>query len=586
MGNIIKTIRYNLLVATFAVAAIIYFSGTLGTGEYLNNRTAYGYGGGLGYLVQPIVAINDTLYMPEGPREGRLFHKAANNSLLELEIPPVASDSFAAYMAEDLPVNPALAPTCNNSSAYVAGGRVYNLAAFDDKDNSLQEFKKKLTVSITISELPQDLSDMGIYYLDANNRWKLVQKAYFTPQNKTAFQVDSLAIFAVLKAPGLPSTIESAGNCFDAPAPISGLVLGAKRYAVGALLRTPDYKVYIVDQNDIKYLENLEGREGQKIFNITFEEFENIKANGPYIGGIRTQGDIIVGGGDPIVRSGEQSVLGVKTKRVEGTRIYSDGALIRTPDGKTYLVENADIRYVANLSSDIYQWAGTRIYDVDYDELEIYRNQRIIPEIEEVTNVKKYQDGELLRTRDWKVYIIDGNQVKHIATLPSLSQTTYMGKVIHDIDYGVLAQYRGLDIPAAQSAVLGVKDYANGTLLRTPDHKVYIVEDNTLNHVATLSELNSYAGQNIFNISFEEFTELTTVKEEGPKPTIGGPQRVLGVKQYADNTLIRTPDWKLYRIVDGQIQLIAIFPGPTTSYQGERFYDVDYAVLTEYSKVK
>lgn len=586
MNNLLKTTRYNLLVAIFAVAAIIYLSGSLGVGEYLNNRAAYGYGGGLGYLTQPVVAINQTLYMPAGLREGRLFHKAANNSLLELEIPPVASDNFAAYKAEDLPVNPALAPTCDNPNAFVAGGRIFNLSAFDENNKAIKEFKRKVTISLTIPELPSDLSDMGVYYLDANNRWRLVQKAYFTPQNKTAFQVDSLAVFAVIKAVGLPKVIESAGNCFDAPKPIAGLVLGAKRYAVGVLLRTPDYKVYIVRENTIEYLSNLQGTEGQKIFNITFEELKNIQEYGPEIGDYQTEGNIIVGGGDPIVRGGSQSVLGVKTKRVEGTRIYSDGALLRTPDNKVYLVENPDVRYVADLPKDIYQWAGTRIYDINYDELEIYRDQRIVPEIEEVTNVRKYQDGELLRTRDFKVYVIDGNIVRHIATLPATSQDTYLGKVIHDVDYGVLTSYRGLDVPVGPSAVLGVKDYADGTLLRTPDHKVYIVSKNTLKHVATLTELNSYAGQNIFNITFDQFNELIDEKAEQPEPTIGGQQKVLGVKQYADGTLFRTPDWKLYRVVNGQVQLIAIFPGSQTEYHGEKFYDVDYAVLAEYSRVK
>ncbi len=588
MLNIIKNAKYNIFLGASAVLTIIYLSGNLGAGEFLNNHVAFGYGGGLGYLIQPVVASNQPLYLP-AQREGRLFDKTDNNMLLELEIPPATATGPWVFESEDLVVNPGLAPTCYNPDAFVAGGRIFNLTSKNENNQPVATFNRNLTISITIPELPEDLSGMGVYYLDSNNRWRLIQKAYFTPQNKTAFQVNNLAVFAVINAPGLPKMIQTAGNCFEAPAPVSGQVLGIKKYAEGTLLRTPDHKVYIVEKESIRYISSpseLNQYTGKKIFNISFDELNRTKEEATLPEDIVLQGKVIEGGGDPIVRDEEQSVLGVKIKNIFGTRIYADGALLRTPDDKVYLVVNPTIVYIANLPQSIYQWAGNRIYDVGYDDIAEYRDQRIIPEIQEITNVKRFGEGELLRTRDWKVYIIENGTAKHIATLAGTADRYYQGKPINDVDYGILAQYKGSRIPAAPQQVLGIKQYADGTLLRTPDYKVYLVKDEKLKLIATLKELENYAGKKIFNINFEELASLKEQENIAASGVIGGGQKVLGIKQYADGTLLRTPDYKLYQIVDQKIKHIGNVPGPQDSYDGKKVLDVDYAVIAEYERLK
>lgn len=56
------------------------------------------------------------------------------------------------------------------------------------------------------------------------------------------------------------------------------------------------------------------------------------------------------------------------------------------------------------------------------------------------------------------------------------------------------------DTPVVPSALAKAK-YANGTLLRGPNWKVYVVNKNKLTRVATVSQLRNYKGKKIINIS-------------------------------------------------------------------------------------
>jgi len=582
MSALLNHQKNNIIFGLGISLAVLIFSQNLGAGEYLNNHVAFGYGG-VAYF-RPITAVNEPLYLPDPSREGRLYYKATNNSLIDLEVPPRSTNFVVFYKGADLPLNPSLAPTCYENNATVIGSRLYDFTAVDENDKEVNSFNRKLTVSLAIPELPQDLSDIGVYYLDTNNRWQLIPEAKFNPQNKTSFQVFNLAVLAVMKAPDLPTMIQSAGNCFQAPTPLAGQVLGVKKYADGALLRTPDFKIYVVLGNEFRYIASPAELKNyrSKIFDISFDEFNNLKKS--INEEIITQGDVIVGGGDPILRETGQ-VLGVKTQYFANTRIYADGALLRTPDNKVYLVANPEVKFIANLSKDIYQWAGNRIYDISFDDLALYRDQRII-ENEEVNNVPKFSNGNLLRTRDWKVYEIQNGKAVHIATLPVANQDYYQGKKVYDIDYGVLAQYTGLAVPASPKEVLGVKQYADNSLLRTPDFKVYVLTGGKLNLIATLRELQNYAGRNIINISFDELNRLMPKPLPTTQETIGGPQKVLGIKQYADGTLLRTPSWKLYEVVNQKVQLLANYQVLSDTYLGKKIFDVDFSVIAEYELLK
>ncbi len=592
-----KSIRQSVLFGGGALLALIIVTGQLGAGEYLINRMVLaGYGGAGMLMPRAVVAINRPLLIPDPQLEGRLFHKASNNMLLELEIPPVAFNGPSTVVAEDILVGANIQPVDVSVDNYIIGGRVFSITAKNDQNVSIDQFRSKLTITLTVPELPEDQDNLGAYYLDGNNRWTLIQRATFDPRNKTAFQVDNLAVVAILNAPGLPEKIEATGNIFPAllrtraGVPVGQAVLGAKQYALNTLVRTPDKKVYLLESQGprhINTLGELASFGNKKIFDISFPELDQ------YRGSIVFSGQISSNGGNPVIKNTQ--VLGVKTERVEDARLYADGALLRTPDNKVYVVENRTVTHVATLPQSLYQWAGRRVYDISMEELGQYRTQRVVEEIQEVNTVLAFKEGDLIRTRDWKVYTIDSNTIRHIATLPNLSQTEYQGKKIHDVDYGVLTQYRDRRDPqSTKTAVLGAKSYAVGSLLRTPDSKVFLVTGSKqVRHLASLAELQAQGAKTIINITAADlnaFLNPPTIDAGQVSPenrnVAGGPQRVLGVKQYADGTLLRTSDWKLYVVENQAVRVIANVPAPQLQYQGKPILDVDFEVIAEYTRTQ
>ena len=122
--------------------------------------------------------------------------------------------------------------------------------------------------------------------------------------------------------------------------------------------------------------------------------------------------------------------------------------------------------------------------------------------------------------------------------------------------------------PAAVQKVLGVKAYANGTLIRGTDKKIYVVSNGTLIHVATLKQLAKYAGKEIINVD----DSIITSYQKG---------EVLGVQVYANGTLIRGTDKKIYVIVNGKKQHINSLK-ELAKYAGKEIFNVADSVITQY----
>ena len=88
--------------------------------------------------------------------------------------------------------------------------------------------------------------------------------------------------------------------------------------------------------------------------------------------------------------------------------------------------------------------------------------------------------------------------------------------------------------------VLGEKKFADGTLLRGTDNKIYVVMNNTLGHITSLKELAKYAGK-------------TILKTEDSVIASFSKTAVLGAKKYANGTLIKAEDdVKIYVIKAGK----------------------------------
>ncbi|RJQ35734.1 DUF5011 domain-containing protein [Candidatus Parcubacteria bacterium] len=119
----------------------------------------------------------------------------------------------------------------------------------------------------------------------------------------------------------------------------------------------------------------------------------------------------------------------------------------------------------------------------------------------DTVGVFTYPDGSLIRNacdHSMGVYAIVDQMKYHIPNWQYLHDN-YFGKRIYNVSTEVFDAYP--DYFSGQ--VAGTKAYADGTLLRGSDHKVYIIDNGKKRHIASLEELKKYAGQEIVNVSDE-----------------------------------------------------------------------------------
>ena len=108
-----------------------------------------------------------------------------------------------------------------------------------------------------------------------------------------------------------------------------------------------------------------------------------------------------------------------------------------------------------------------------------------------VLGINYYPDNSLLRGRDHRIYIIQGQIKKYISSLNELQK--YSGQAIYDVSDQDLAQYQK-------------RQHLNGDLIREKGTEaVYVVNNNQIRHILNLEELRAnFYGQEIFNIGSEE----------------------------------------------------------------------------------
>jgi len=115
--------------------------------------------------------------------------------------------------------------------------------------------------------------------------------------------------------------------------------------------------------------------------------------------------------------------------------------------------------------------------------------------------------------------------------------------------------------------LLGEKIYADGTLLRGKDKKVYIIANGQKKHVPNLKELAKYAGQKIYDVE-------NIILIQYPE--------VLGIKVFADGMLIRGADARIYVIKNNKKQHIRSLEELRKNYFGKKIYDVSEETLVKY----
>lgn len=172
-----------------------------------------------------------------------------------------------------------------------------------------------------------------------------------------------------------------------------------------------------------------------------------------------------------------RSVDGVGGEDVLGEKIYANGSLLRTPDKKIYILENGQVRHIKSLQ-ELMKYRGQTIYNIDQSTLSKY------------TELLTHSNGALLRGPDKKIYVLTNGRLVHIKTLKELAK--YKGKRINNVSNDALSLYKGIG---------GQIAYNNGSLLRGPDKKIYVLENGKMKHIRSLRELLKYKGKTINNVS-------------------------------------------------------------------------------------
>ncbi len=173
------------------------------------------------------------------------------------------------------------------------------------------------------------------------------------------------------------------------------------------------------------------------------------------------------------------------TKQVLGEKIYADGTLIRyIGESKIYVFVNGEKQLIRTLA-ELQKYAGQEILNVSKADSQT-----------EVLGEKIYADGTLIRyIGESKIYVIVNGEKQPIKNLGELKK--YAGQEILNV-------YKD----GSQMQVLGEKIYADGSLLRGTDKKIYVLSNGKLQHINNLIELRKYAGKKINNVTDDVINSL------------------------------------------------------------------------------
>lgn len=124
----------------------------------------------------------------------------------------------------------------------------------------------------------------------------------------------------------------------------------------------------------------------------------------------------------------------------------------------------------------------------------------------------------------------------------------------------------GLTDTDGEIKALGIEYYADGSLIRGSDMKVYLIEKQVKRHIANIKALEKFTGQEIFNVS----DEITDFYPTGLKICV----------EYQNGDLIRGKDMRIYVIKNNKKRYINL--EELQKYAGRKIYNASNQVLNQY----
>lgn len=125
----------------------------------------------------------------------------------------------------------------------------------------------------------------------------------------------------------------------------------------------------------------------------------------------------------------------------------------------------------------------------------------------DIKDVMKFVSGSLIRGCGPEVYHVLGNNLFHIPNWQYLHDN-YFAQRIYNVTDEVIAQYGQTKIDDTSVSgkslqVKGIKFYADGTLLKGSDNKIYVIINGKKVHIVSLEDLKKYLGRKIIKVSDE-----------------------------------------------------------------------------------
>ena len=131
-------------------------------------------------------------------QKGTLTKNLNNKNKVKVEIPKGSIKSTTTFTASEGSLEEGDIPK-EKIGAFLFNGLVFNVEAIDSSGNAVRDFSEDLTITLTIPDLPDDISTLELYYFDdENNEWIIITGIVFGDGTIT-FKVNHLTQFAVFE---------------------------------------------------------------------------------------------------------------------------------------------------------------------------------------------------------------------------------------------------------------------------------------------------------------------------------------------------------------------------------------------------
>ncbi len=172
--------------------------------------SVFGYGGSISNsssITPPAVtAINVPLNV--SPDQEGTESVSEDGISAILEVPKGAVDGQTTFTVNFKNMEAYNSPL-ESSGAKLLNNKIFNIEARDIEDEPVKTFAEKITFTVILQEIPQDVSNLGFYYFNSGDDfWQLIPDAIFDVENKkVSFSVNHLTDFAVFEVLGRPERI-------------------------------------------------------------------------------------------------------------------------------------------------------------------------------------------------------------------------------------------------------------------------------------------------------------------------------------------------------------------------------------------